>query len=173
MPKSIKLKNNTYWDSKGITHNNKLLSDILYPVGSIYMSVNSTDPSILFGGTWKQIKGRFLLGTGTPTANTDNYFGYMSGTQYNAGVGSTGGQDYHTLTKSELPNYDLSALKWSNGWAVTLDGGTSGNGYKLAYEYANYSPGQVDGFRMNTGGGGQKHNNMPPYYTVYIWERTA
>lgn len=33
-----------------------------YPIGSIYMSVNSTNPGELFGGTWEQIQGRFLLG---------------------------------------------------------------------------------------------------------------
>ena len=34
----------------------QLLADCLYPVGSIYMSVNSTSPAKLFGGTWEQIK---------------------------------------------------------------------------------------------------------------------
>ena len=38
--------------------------NIIYPVGSIYMSTNSTNPSTLFGGTWKQIKDRFLLACG-------------------------------------------------------------------------------------------------------------
>ena len=38
------------------------LIDYIYPVGSIYMSVNSTNPQILFGGTWSQLKDRFLLG---------------------------------------------------------------------------------------------------------------
>ena len=36
--------------------------DNVYPVGSIYMNVNSTNPGTLFGGTWEQIQGRFLLG---------------------------------------------------------------------------------------------------------------
>ena len=36
-----------------------------YPVGSIYMSVNSTNPGELFGGTWEQIQGRFLLEQGS------------------------------------------------------------------------------------------------------------
>lgn len=36
-----------------------------YPVGSIYMSVNSTNPDELFGGTWEQIQGRFLLEQGS------------------------------------------------------------------------------------------------------------
>ncbi len=36
----------------------------IYPIGSIYLSVSSTDPSLLFGGVWEQIKDRFLLGAG-------------------------------------------------------------------------------------------------------------
>ena len=45
--------------------------DKIYPIGSIYMSVNSTSPASLFGGTWEQLKDRFLLGAGsTYTAGT-------------------------------------------------------------------------------------------------------
>ena len=60
----------------------------VYPVGSIYMSVNSTNPSTLFGGTWEQLKDRFLLAAG----NT-----------YSAG--STGGEATHTLTVNEIPSH--------------------------------------------------------------------
>ena len=59
-----------------------------YPVGSIYMSVNSTNPGELFGGTWKQIQGRFLLGQGS---------GYSAG--------AMGGEASHTLTVAEMPSH--------------------------------------------------------------------
>ena len=58
----------------------------VYPVGSIYMSVNSTSPAALFGGTWEEIQGRFLLGRST---------GHTAG--------STGGEEEHTLTSNEMP----------------------------------------------------------------------
>ena len=62
--------------------------DKIYPVGSIYMSMNSTNPSLLFGGTWELLKDRFLLGAG--------------GTY---GVGATGGEATHKLTIKEMPSH--------------------------------------------------------------------
>lgn len=59
-----------------------------YPVGAIYISYNSTDPGSLFGGSWTQLKDRFLLGAGATYA-----------------VGSTGGEATHTLTVSEIPDH--------------------------------------------------------------------
>ena len=42
------------------------LGSIVYPVGSIYMSVNDVDPSFLFSGTvWEKIEDTFLLGSGS------------------------------------------------------------------------------------------------------------
>ena len=69
-------------DSQGET----LMLDNVWPVGSIYMSVNSTNPGTLFGGTWQRLKDRFLLGAG------DTY-----------AAGSQGGEATHTLTIDEMP----------------------------------------------------------------------
>lgn len=49
----------------------KINVDLIYPIGSIYMSVNSTNPSNYFGGTWEQLKDRFLLGAGDIYVNGD------------------------------------------------------------------------------------------------------
>lgn len=66
-----------------------------YPVGSIYMSVSSTSPADIFGGTWERIQGRFLLSA------TDN--GSSGASQ---AAGNTGGEASHTLTKSEMPQHN-------------------------------------------------------------------
>lgn len=68
--------------------NKKEIRDLIYPVGSIYMSVNNTNPSTLFGGTWVQLQNRFLLGAGS---------------SYTAGA--TGGEATHKLTVDEMPNH--------------------------------------------------------------------
>lgn len=58
----------------------------VYPVGSIYMSVNDTDPGTLFGGTWQQIQGKFLLGASSGHS-----------------AGSTGGAETVTLSAGNIP----------------------------------------------------------------------
>lgn len=64
------------------------LLEKIYPVGSIYISANATNPSNLFGGTWESIKDKFLL---------------AAGTIYNAG--NTGGKASITLSTSQLPSH--------------------------------------------------------------------
>ena len=66
--------------------------DSVYPVGSIYMSVNSTDPGTLFGGTWVRLTDTFLLAAGT-TYDADD------GTHTTA----TGGAAEVQLSESETP----------------------------------------------------------------------
>ena len=66
------------------------LLESVYPVGSIYLSINGVNPANLFGfGTWEQIKDRFLLAAG------DTYQ-----------AGSIGGEAEHTLTELEMPAHD-------------------------------------------------------------------
>ena len=118
--------------------------DDIYPVGSIYMSVNNTNPSTLFADTtWEQIKDTFLLSAG------DTY-----------AAGSTGGEATHTLTADEIPSHTHSYVGYSNTIAVSM--GSSGS-------VQNSTSTATSG----SAGGGQAHNNMPPYLTVYVWKRTA
>lgn len=124
-----------------------IIADMIYPVGSIYMSVNSTSPATLFGGTWEQIEDRFLLSAG------DTYT-----------AGSTGGEATHTLTVNEMPSHNHSA------W---LNGGGSISGYGLDYTYTNECRSYDGSDIIDNKGGGQAFNIMPPYLAVYVWKRTA
>lgn len=159
--KAIKLKNG---------------SDILsfYPVGSIYMSVNSTNPRAFFGGTWQQIKDCFLLSAG----NT-----------YTAG--NTGGEAAHKLTTNEMPAHThgskalqgaftlrglVGGLDW--GSASGMISRSSGSNYSNSVTTQSSSQATtaftVDATHEHTSvGSGTAHNNMPPYLVVYVWKRTA
>lgn len=119
-----------------------------YPVGSIYLSVNSTNPSTLFGGTWKQIQNVFLL---------------AAGSQYIAG--STGGEAEHTLTVKEMPSHNHSAT-------FSIADGISFDNYYALVETRRILSNKYQTVTSDTGGN-QPHNNMPPYLAVYMWQRTA
>ena len=119
--------------------------DMVYPIGSIYMSVNSTNPKNLFGGTWEQIKDRFLLSAGSTYA-----------------AGKTGGSSTHKLTSSEMPSHSHQMNKSTEQRWSSSDG-----------TWANFRCGTSsmiggDIYTQSTGGG-NAHNNMPPYLVVYVW----
>lgn len=133
-----------------------------HPVGSIYQSLDSTSPEILFGGKWQTINGAFLF-------STDG----------NHTVGSTGGEFTHTLTVSEMPNHSHNmAVSGYSGW-----GPRTITGYVLRFDSSvleNTSSGTVTlshvanaALNIQSAGASQAHNNMPPYLTVYTWKRTA
>lgn len=135
--------------------------DNLYPIGSIYMSMNNTNPSTLFGGTWEAISGKFLL---------------AADTTYTAG--STGGEATHALTEAELPSHYHTGIYWgadymSNHYPWGLNNDSVGNGFSSTYSGTRGGPNA--GHTMYTGeaGNNQAHNNMPPYLAVYMWTRTA
>lgn len=124
--------------------------DNVYPVGSIYMSVNSTNPKNLFGGTWEQIQGRFLFGMNS---------------SYPAG--STGGEITHALTIDEMPEHN-HIIYYPNA------GGPYGNA-NICYpeDSGTNMTWCAEMCKTAPTGGGAAHNNMPPYLSVYIWKRTA
>jgi len=146
--------------------------NLIYPVGSIYMSVNSTSPASLFGGTWEQIKDKFLLSSGDTYSN-----------------GATGGEATHTLSTNEMPTHNHES-KSLTGYVRTIvyNGNNSPNGIvskngSCANDRTMTSKSSggfgAQGFNItaththNNNGGGQAHNNMPPYLTVNVWKRTA
>ena len=117
-----------------------------YPIGSIYLSVSNTNPSTLFGGTWEQIQDTFLL---------------SAGSTYTAG--DTGGEATHTLTTNEMPSHNHVIKGFSY---MPSEGGS------IEVLSRNVRPTEY-GKTTDNAGGGQAHNNMPPYLVVYMWKRTA
>lgn len=132
--------------------------DLIYPVGSIYMSVNSADPGTLFGGTWQQIKDRFLLSAG------DTY-----------AAGNTGGS-----AKATLPSHTHTF--GSNGydlWVAKRGKGSTEPGNQISGDakyYAAATGGSAANYKWlssvdSKGVSDVSQANMPPYLAVYVWQR--
>lgn len=161
----------------------------IYPVGSVYISMNNTDPGSLFGGTWKRIsQGRMLLG-----ANDTNYK-----------LGSTGGEETHTLTANEMPRHSHSGTTsraeltgdfrcrsntfYGNGVTSVIGNNTTtgvfsvrqsglrseGNADDNRTEYiCHFDGSHSHTMNLDEAGKSIAHNNMSPYLACYIWQRTA
>ena len=123
-----------------------------WPVGSIYTSTIPTDPHELFGGTWEPIQDTFLWCAGPEHA-----------------AGTTGGEETHTLTIKEMPPFSTKVAsaayqkdyvspggRWS-AYAVEVTNNTT---FVSQYIWA-----------QSEGTQNQPHNNMPPYKSVYAWQR--
>ena len=140
------------------------------------MSVNATYPGELFGGTWVQIKGRFLIGVGAVDNNTNLYWGNVNA-NYDIPRREKGGEALHYLSENDLPIIDgawqtivpykhatvgVAGHAYGRAWDTHFgEGAPNGNGTQMNFGY---------GFHF---GGNGAHNNMPPYYAVYMWQRTA
>lgn len=126
---------------------------LIYPVGSIYISVVSTNPGTLFGGTWTAFgAGKTLVGLNASETEFDT-------------VEETGGAKTHTLQTTEIPSHTHSKTQNISTTGANAD--------------ANYMPpvtGTVSttrSFTTDATGGGGSHNNLQPYIVVYMWKRTA
>lgn len=133
-------------------------SDLLtyvYPVGSIYMSVNNVSPQSFLGGTW-QVWGAGRVPVSVNTSDSD----------FNAS-NKTGGSKTVTLTVEQIPAHRHQHPYYS----FVTGGGGGANG--LPYNVTNTGYIGNDFAGMGNTGGGKAHPNMPPYITVYMWRRTA
>lgn len=128
-----------------------MIIDLIYPIGSIYMTVSDTNPfeTIKFG-VWEKIENRFLLASSNIHMN-----------------GETGGEENHTLSINEMPKHSHKMKYDSIGWtALRQSSGTNGILENNTSSYdGQYSTEEV--------GNGNAHNNMPPYLVVNMWKRIA
>ena len=170
--------------------------EVAYPVGAIYISTNATDPSVLFGGTWNRITDRFLLASGSTYSA-----GQTGGAAEHSFIpnGTIGG---HAITVPELPehihpikdywypdeyaaplnpHYDVQSGTDVDIPKVVKNAGYSDlvyTGYNSMFLPSTYSTDKT----QRAEGAAHSHDftgqttttdTMPPYLTVYIWERTA
>ena len=166
---------------QGTTITAEVLNTLAYPVGSIYMSVNSTNPRELFGGTWVAFgQGRAVIGAGHGTGLT------------NRAAGATGGTETHTLTLEQMPRHDHGEAGASSGRVATtqdahnvnssgpfsFDNTVQNVGNRLAAGSAGTTTNRAIRFNLPvhthaSNGNGEAHNNMQPWIVVHMWRRTA
>lgn len=158
----------------GLTINNKTIFDLIYPIGSIYMSVNSTNPGSLFGGTWTAW-GQGRVPVGVSTSGTFNT------------VEKTGGSETHKLTVAQMPSHThtQNSHRHNYGRPALFGGENNDDGSIFTPRYSGRTSSQYKGnsngwtemsyttaTNQNTGGG-EAHNNLQPYITCYMFKRTA
>lgn len=124
-----------------------------YPIGSIYISTNATSPATLFGGNWDEIHGAFLF------ANSALHK-----------AGEIGGEEEHVLKEKEIPIHYHDEYVGNDGGDGSVPEGYYGFTSLASTSKNTY---WAKGSKTSEAGGGQAHNNMPPYLSVYMWQRVS
>ena len=147
----------------------KSLLDILYPVGSIYTSMNATSPATLFGGTWTQIKDRFLYCT-----TSSNRLGGSNNVRLSTshlpshnhrfdGYTSSNGNHTHTYAVGCAESTTRTCCQrhtmMNNGWCNRTSGQAGNHNHRFS------------GTTANTGSNAS-FSIMPQHITCYAWYRT-
>lgn len=135
-----------------------------HPVGSLYISENATSPAELYGGTWEQIKDRFIMAAGDIYA-----------------AGSTGGEAEHSheYAITYIANYS-GIVGGSSDYSVMAYNGTTGGNNMAAnnagtgvgnqYSAVSTTPNQTIYYKRSLGKTGYG-TNIPPYTAKYVWQR--
>lgn len=140
--------------------------DIVYPVGSVYISIKDTNPGTLFGGTWEKISGGYLYATESTSLGKTTYSGW--------------GTQSHTLNVDQIPKHGhwiLALNKNPNGYNYSYDMDYNSPGSKCVVNYATtYIPeerGWGNSVGMQMTGGNQGHTHDIATIDVFMWKRTA
>lgn len=142
------------------------LLNVLHPVGSVIFTFNNDNPKTRSGWTstdWTQIsQGRFIVGVGTGTDNRAELVTFSPGNNY--------GEYNHILTINEMPSHN-HVQSYSGG--DRCDGWDCMRNKPIRPQAGGGQGGYKDGSTMNTAGKDQPHNNRPPSFGLYVWQRTA
>ena len=146
----------------------KHIVDMIYPIGTVYLTMDGKDPKELFSGTkWKKIsEGKYLAGVGVGRD--------VNKTLQGIGVGEGAGEYFHKLTINEMPSHRHNV-------EVCNDGNPDGKRDRSSGADCQYWNTQDNRTRIQYNvtpqtdytGGHASHNNMPPYFGVFVWQRIA
>ena len=151
--------------------------NLIYPVGSIYMSVKNASPETFLGGTW------VAWGSGRVPVGID-----ISDTDFN-GVEKTGGKKTHVLTENEMPKHKHTGTEQeAQKFNIQQDSTFETKRYTASFtsetmQTASNSVANPNGSLSGNGevvvehgitaGGGQPHSILQPYITCYMWKRVS
>lgn len=141
------------------------LLDMVYPVGSIYMSVNNVSPQSFLGGTW------VAWGAGRVPVGVDTSQSEFSTPE------KTGGEKTHQLTQAEIPNHGHGQrLRYggtTRAYSYQSSGSHTATGYTISDSSITTIGREPNQLYTDFSGNDEPHNNLQPYITCYMWKRTA
>lgn len=128
----------------------------MFPIGAVYFTANNMNPSSFLGGTWLNIsQGRFIVGVGTGTDSNGDAKTFTQGTNE--------GEYQHSISIDEMPLHKHNVLGRQERFGRTNSSSKLSTGSDITQK-----KGETD-----TVGGGLPHNNTPPSFGLYVWQRTA
>lgn len=159
-----------------------LYLDVVYPVGSIYMSTKNVSPATFIGGTWRALSGYMLrAASSNVTFNTNNKTGGNDSVSYTpAGTNSGGSVSNHTLTINQIPSHNhggatgnQSANHTHPTGAINLYYASGGNvncvmqqgGGSSIQNTGNNSANHTHSITAQGGGGAHNHGFTNPTFT--------
>ena len=121
--------------------------DLIYPIGSLYLTTSTVSPAVLFGGTWERLTADAYL----KIVNTELELGQLGGTSSD-----------HKIPLLSIPEHDHQ--QWSYSWKSSNDiqPGSDNTHRGLTWAFND---------RTGTAGGSQPY--YPYYYGIYVWRRTT
>lgn len=139
----------------------------VYPVNSVYFTSSNASFASFLGFTWVQIsQGRFIAGVGIGTDKNGNTF-----TVQVSSNNDTTGEYTHTLSANELPPHEHT-IKASQ----RVTGDDAAGGSRVLTADRNITNANITITGLSAAGKitpTDAHNNIPPYFGLYIWRRVA